>query len=207
MLNKNLLLIVVFGFFGCSTMPSLYQASDCEPSPEKYGRCFADLGYTNQGYETLIKHCSKHGKKLNYDEFLEARHKRLAEKCSTPDGVFTLAFRSTIKVNGPETCPEVFLTKESLRKANADGRMAGAEYNQAFTYAEDSKKAEIEREKADEKGFWDGLWNRVTKTSPDTYTKKSNQSASDSKKLRELYPKVRRTALTERLKCNPEGAL
>ncbi len=124
---QSIFFVAAFAIIGCSSM-SLFREADCTIPPSQAGQCFAEQGYRSQAYSTLSQFCAKRGKNLSLDEFSTAHAKRLADKCSTPSGVFTLTFRSAAKLNGPETCPDSLLTDATLKRAAQDGRMAGSLY-------------------------------------------------------------------------------
>lgn len=130
---------------------------------------------------------------------------RLSAMCSQTQEVFTLEFRSAIGLNGPETCPDIFLTTEDLRKAAKDGRSAGIAYENSKEYSHKSKSADERRQKTDKEGFWAGLWDRLFKKSADELKQASISNSEKSEQLLRLYPKA--TNLTAVLTCNPNGYL
>lgn len=173
--------------------------------PEHYGQCHATLGYRTQGYEILNKYCAERGKSLDPNRFRQARAQKLTELCSQPHEVFTLAFRTVAGLNGPEQCPEVFLTSETLRKAQVDGCAAGYALKTANENSIQGDSAERRRFDADRNGFWFGLEDRLMKTSSDTHREASESYGNKSRILRDLYPKASESKLTSRLKCTSDG--
>ncbi len=202
-LKRYLILLLVSLLFGCGTF-STYKESDCELSPEQYGQCSADLGYQPAFFESMAKYCEDRGKKIDLDKFRVSRLQRLSALCAQTHEIFTLEFRSAIGLNGPETCPDIFLTTEDLRKAAKDGRSAGIAYQTSKEYIAESKRAEERREKSDKEGFWAGLWDRVFKSSADEYKQSSISSSEKSEQLRRLYPNATRLT-TQGSTCSPNG--
>ena len=189
----------------CSSL-SVYRESDCRQQSERYGSCFADLGYTDRGFTQLKKFCADHGIELKDDTFVAAKSARYKEICATPSSVFRQSFRSAIGVNGPEFCPEEMLSTPQLKKAQDDGRSAAFSYKRFESEAVSAKKAQARREDADRSGFWAGLWDRVF-YSPEGRQKESDQAAADFKALLTNYPEANKPSLSEKLKCNADGWL
>ena len=188
----------------CGTF-SLYRPSDCQLTAEEYGRCYADVGYSPAGFHALASFCAKHGTNLDEATFEKVRVDRLAQLCGGVTGVFTLALRSRAHLNGPEFCPTSLLQTEVSRKASTDGEEAGNAYRKAQIYEGNVAEAEKRRRAADSKSFSDGLEDRLLHSSAADEIKLRNAERSKFRQIVANYPTLTEPALTQRLKCTPEG--
>lgn len=204
-MNRTMIIGSFIFLNACSSL-SLFKETDCRTSSKQYGSCFADLGYTEQGFNQLQKYCQGLGIELDSESFHKSRLTRQNEICATADGVFTQSFRTAIGINGPETCPQNLIASDPLKKAAEDGRAAAYNYKRFNEEASAARHAIKRREAADRNGFWSGFWDRLF-YSPDNLQSKSEKAAAEYRTVRASYPDADKPSLTERLKCNPDGWL
>ena len=199
-LKLSALSLTWISLVSCSSL-SIYREIDCDISSEKYGQCFADVGYRPEGFQALSKYCANKGKPLDNKAFQETREKTLTEKCTKPSEVFTLAFRTAASLNGPETCAEELLTTPALKKASIDGRKAGISFKGSREFGSRIESSEERREKADDAGFLQGLEDRLLKENPEDLRQAQAKNEEKSKALWELYPEAKTPLLTQRRMC------